>query len=280
MKNQQTTYWEIFFSCPNALAELAQFYCFENGALGVEEIQTNHNVILYKAFFKEKTDLSFLLTLQDVMIVEEKEKQTENWQENWKQHFTALYIKDRYCIHPPWEANEENYKNIVIMPGMGFGTGFHETTNLALQNLAWVSDETSLKNVLDIGAGSGILSIAALHEKADLVTALEIDEDALPEIQSNCKLSGFNEDTIEIQLGSTDSITKKYNTIIANITGDVLLQLAASIQSLLLPQSYLILSGITQTYLEDLYQAFATYKHCLTTQDGMWHSIVFYKTGN
>ena len=99
----------------------------------------------------------------------------EEWENNWKQYFHTMEIGDRLVIKPKWEAydNKDNKTVLSIEPGLAFGSGTHETTRLCLETLEpYITPETT---VLDIGCGSGILSIAALLLGAKQATAVDID---------------------------------------------------------------------------------------------------------
>ena len=103
-------------------------------------------------------------------------KEEENWHLNWKDNFTPIEINEELVIVPDWDSNFYNHNTIIkIKPGMAFGTGHHETTFLMLKHL--VTNINKGDSVLDLGAGSGILSIAAYIYGANNITAVEFDDD-------------------------------------------------------------------------------------------------------
>ena len=126
-----------------------------------------------------------------------------DWKDKWKEYFKPVRITDRLVVKPTWEEYEPNdgEKVIQIDPGMAFGTGTHETTSLCLKLMEkYLGDEPQDKDVLDVGCGSGILSIAAALLGCRSVTGVEIDEDAVRVAEENVELNGIG-DRVEILQG-------------------------------------------------------------------------------
>ncbi|GAB4229203.1 MAG: 50S ribosomal protein L11 methyltransferase [Acidobacteriota bacterium] len=163
------------------------------------------------------------------------------WLENYKRTFTGLAVPPHFWIHPPWEPDNPDYQiNLCLEPGHGFGTGTHESTRLALQLLAGTPSRAG--SILDVGTGSGILSIAAakLHPDA-LITALDIDPLAADDAAKN---RGLNPGVhFAVIAGGPEVVRGPFDLVLANLTGPILRRLSARLARLSAGQ--LILSGMT-----------------------------------
>ena len=150
---------------------------------------------------------------------------TEDWVNNWKQYFHAMPIGKKLLIRPLWEKEYDTDGRIVlnIEPGLAFGTGSHPTTKLCLETLEKYIDENS--TVLDIGCGSGILSIAALLLGAKSAFGVDIDKLAVKTAIENAKENGFGSPVFDAVNGNlSDKVSGKYNVIVANIVADIIMQ--------------------------------------------------------
>lgn len=180
--------------------------------------------------------------------------QTEDidWINNWKQFFSSFYIDD-ILIKPTWEELKEEDKDkflIEIDPGISFGTGKHETTQLCIRQL-----RKYMKNqpkVLDVGCGSGILSIAALKLGASGVVGTDIDEDCMTSTYENMKVNHLEEKLGTFYVGNLiDDAklqqkvgTEEYDIVVANILADVIIPMAPVIPARLKEGGIFITSGI------------------------------------
>ncbi len=180
-----------------------------------------------------------------------------NWAEAWKQHYKPVPIGERLIIVPAWlESPDEARIPIRIDPGMAFGTGTHPTTQLCLELL---ESYTPLRNdVLDIGCGSGILSIAALKLGAARAFGVDIESDAIPAARENAVTNGVA-DKLEIALGSVDEIKagvfeiQQAQLVLANILAPILKRLLdGGMGDLIAPEGVLILSGILEEQVDEM----------------------------
>jgi len=241
----------VNINCPKTLAESVQGFLFEHVKWGWEETELNEeinftiyftNTVLaneFAALIKSKfTPLKLTL----------KERQGQDWTENWKQFFTPINILDRFIILPSWEKNKRpDLIPIFIEPKMAFGTGHHATTTLCLEAIITLFDRNIIQpsqNFLDLGTGSGILGIACAKLGLSGI-GLDIDPVAIDNAQGNI-LANNTQDKFTPDLGSIDQINreKKFDLILANILAKPLINLAPQIVSHLQENGTLILSGI------------------------------------
>ncbi len=179
--------------------------------------------------------------------------QTEDidWINNWKQFFSSFYIDD-ILIKPTWEPLKEEDKNkflIEIDPGISFGTGKHETTQLCIRQIRKYLKEG--ERVLDVGCGSGILSIAALKLGAGSVVGTDVDGDCITSTHENMAVNHLAEDLGEFYVGNLiddkafqDKIGTGYDLVVANILADIIIPMAPALYQCAKEQGVLITSGI------------------------------------
>lgn len=179
--------------------------------------------------------------------------QTEDidWINNWKQFFQSFYIDD-ILIKPTWEPLKEEDKNkflIEIDPGISFGTGKHETTQLCIRQIRKYLKEG--ERVLDVGCGSGILSIAALKLGAGSVVGTDVDGDCITSTHENMSVNHLAENSGEFYVGNLiddKAFQKKigtgYDLVVANILADIIIPMAPALYQCAKEQGVLITSGI------------------------------------
>lgn len=187
----------------------------------------------------------------------------EDWAENWKKFFHPVKIGKRVLIRPEWEScdNPEGRVVLLIDPGMSFGTGTHETTKLCIEALdEHIKDGAA---VLDIGCGSGILSVAALLLGAASAVGVDIDSNAVETAYKNAKLNGLSKERFGAHTGDilTDEAlrlklsNKKYDVVIANIVADVIIPLCGLVPGFLNKDGIFISSGIIASKEDPVRQA-------------------------
>lgn len=168
----------------------------------------------------------------------------KNWENEWKKYFKTQKISKNIVIKPSWENYEKqaDEKIIEIDPGMAFGTGTHETTKMCINAIEkYIKQEDTL---IDIGCGSGILSIAGAILGAKKVIAVDLDKLAVKISKENVELNNY-QDIIEVRHGNlTDVITEKADIIVANIIADAIVMLSENIKDFMKEDAYFISSGI------------------------------------
>lgn len=171
----------------------------------------------------------------------------QDWANNWKQYFKPLSVGKRLLICPTWETtdNPEGRLVLSIDPGMAFGTGGHDTTRMVLEAVeSYITPET---DVLDVGCGSGILSIASLLLGARSAVGVDIDALAVKMALENGTVNGYAAPQYTIRQGDlVEQITGQYEVILANIVADAILKLSPAIPAFLKPGGVYIVSGIIE----------------------------------
>ena len=189
----------------------------------------------------ERFKKNLLESIEGLEILEE-DVDNSNWEEEWKKSYQSFEIGKNIIIKPSWEDLDKRDKMIIeIDPKMAFGTGSHETTSMCME---YIEDEDlEGKKILDIGCGSGILSILASKLGADSIDAVDIDEYALASTKDNARINGV--DNIEVFYSDLFSHAEgSYHIIFANILAEILVDMIDQSQDHLEEGGLLVLSGI------------------------------------
>ena len=179
----------------------------------------------------------------------------QDWERSWMDNFQPMRFGRRLWIVPSWHtAPEPEAVNLLLDPGLAFGTGTHPTTALCLQ---WLdSQELSGCNVLDFGCGSGILAIAALLLGAEHAVGTDIDPQALEASRENANRNGIAAERFPVYLPE-DLPRELADVVVANILAGPLVQLAPQITALVKPNGRLALSGILAEQADEVRAAYA-----------------------
>lgn len=179
-----------------------------------------------------------------------------DWAYNWQKYYQPLTIGSRLYVVPEWERDKpvpEGRCAFYLNPGLTFGTGSHATTQLCLESVE--AHTVPGRNVLDLGCGSGILSIASLCLGASCARAVDIDPKAVDVAYENAALNGIYRDRYLVQAGdvlsdkklAADIAKEKYHLVLANIVADVIIPLSAQVPALLAEDGVFLCSGIIDT---------------------------------
>ncbi|NCF00093.1 50S ribosomal protein L11 methyltransferase [Emergencia sp. 1XD21-10] len=176
--------------------------------------------------------------------VSKKQEDDTQWKDKWKEYFKPARIAENIVVKPTWESYERqgDEKVIEIDPGMAFGTGTHETTSLCVKMLEKYQKESD--KVLDVGCGSGILSIAAALLGAEDVLGVDIDPVAVEVAAENIELNGVA-NVAKAQYGDlTKGIDYKADIVVANLMADLVMMLSEDVARHMQPGGLFISSGI------------------------------------
>lgn len=211
----------------------------------------------------------------------------EDWSTSWKEYFKPLRVGARLVIKPTWEEFSANDDDVLlhIDPGMAFGTGTHPTTMLCLTVLEKVLSGAPGKDApmtaLDVGTGSGILSIAAAKLGIEQVTAIDIDAEAVRVARENCALNDV-EELVTITDTPLEMISGNYDVVLANILAEDLVRMAPDLIERLKSSGFLILSGILIEKEQMVIDGYAYPAISLreVAREGEWSCLVFRRNGS
>ena len=233
----------------------------------------------FTRFKGELEQLGQNINIGEFFKIETTTIKDSDWENSWKDYFDILNIGEKFVIVPTWREyeNEENKYVINIDPGMAFGTGGHETTSLCIKNL-----EKYIKphdNIIDVGCGSGILSIAASYLTDGEIKAVDLDKLAVDVSRENFALNNL-ENRIAVEEASLlTKETKKYNIIVANILAHIIELMLDDAYKLLEDGGYYITSGIIKDKKDELLEKMLErgFKLVEETSDNEWYSFVVTK---
>lgn len=182
-----------------------------------------------------------------------------DWLNGWKKFFKCTEIGEKLVVRPSWENydNKSNRKVLSIDPGAAFGTGTHATTSLCLAILERYVNENS--TVLDIGCGSGILSIASVLLGAKYSDGVDIDEQSIKVAKENAELNGVSDKTNYIVGNLAEKIDGKYSIVCANIVADIIIELLENVSNYMTEDGIIVTSGIIDMRETDVLSAFDKY---------------------
>ncbi|MDE1248475.1 50S ribosomal protein L11 methyltransferase [Vibrio aestuarianus] len=200
------------------------------------------------AWVLEQIQASQLLSKDFAYKVEQLED--KDWEREWMDNFHPMKFGQRLWICPSWrDIPEPDAVNVMLDPGLAFGTGTHPTTALCLE---WLESlDLSGKTVIDFGCGSGILAIAAIKLGAAKVVGIDIDPQALLASKDNAQRNGVA-DQLEVYLPQDQPEGLIADVVVANILAGPLRELNAIIKSLVKPNGVLAMSGVLDTQAEDV----------------------------
>jgi ribosomal protein L11 methyltransferase len=235
------------------------------GKLDISNVKTDLSIL--KALL-EKTGRSHELSYECALIPE------QDWNAAWKKDFRPVDAGERFTIIPPWEGERADRINLVIDPGMAFGTGHHETTRSCLVLMEKYMTVRGKGSFLDLGTGTGILAIAASRLGYHRVVGIDTDPLAVDAARKNIEVNQTPD--IDIRGGGLSEIDETFDVIAANLISGVLVQLAHDLAAHLNNSGIAILSGILSDQEKEVIEAMsaAGLKTLEHYHDGKWVSLV------
>ena len=257
------SWWEIEILCDRALEDLTFWRLEKFGCRGMSSEIKGHS-FLVRAYLPEiqaqMLDLAALsLWLRQdaltvglpVPMVQSHLIDEEDWASSWKQYWQPQEIGDRLLIYPAWLPLPEQSERMLLRldPGVAFGTGTHQTTQLCLEALEMrLGDDASKVVVADIGCGSGILSTASILLGAKKVYAVDTDPLAVRAARSNRELNNISADRLVVEQGSIDRLLpmldEPVDGFVCNILAEVIIDLVPEMDAIAKPKSWGIISGV------------------------------------
>ena len=279
-------FYEMIVKSANA-SELFKGFAFELGVTCVEErgdrfiIRDEEDLQNLKFAFEEfKKALARSLGLNADLQIEISKKQNKDWLDEYKKGVAPVAV-GKFYVRPSWCERSQDLAliDLLIDPALAFGSGHHESTNMCLALLSELARNGM--NALDVGCGSGILSIA-MKKLGAKVSACDTDEQAVAATQQNAEKNGVQID--QIWLGSVSNLSEqsssataqpKFDLIVANIIADVILILSADLKKVLKHGGKLVLSGILEKYKDRIEQAFSDLNFVQMKKQNEWLSFVY-----
>ncbi len=279
-----TSYFVVQLHAPQDSLDLVQGQLYRLGCLGLVEEDAVAEAILLKAYFPEQANhkprtadmLKQLITAETGCLVQSAECIRLNASQFQPASFDPIQLAGDYWIVPPEDMRSQVEDErvlpqvIIIRPGMAFGTGRHETTQLCAQAMLAHIDKCS--SLLDVGTGSGVLAILAQQLGVTQIAAVEISEDARCNARENFQLNSVT--AIELCADITE-LKVRYDMVVANILAPTILQLKAELLSHLADSGVLILSGITIGEDDAIAEAFSNLQLIAKEELDGWYCFVF-----
>ena len=211
----------------------------------------------------------------------------EDWENSWKQYYRPIPVGQKLLVVPQWMQPEgyDDRIRVLLDPGMSFGTGAHASTQMCLTALE--KQISGGERVLDLGSGSGILSIAALRLGADRAFGVDVDPMAADVARENAEINGLGPDRFTSRAGDvlTDAAlmaqlrADPWDVVLANIVADVIIPLSAAVPKLLRRGGVFICSGILNVRLQEVKAAVESAGLCIDAVDTLddWCAITAHK---
>ncbi|MDO4895113.1 50S ribosomal protein L11 methyltransferase [Moraxella sp.] len=302
---------QLHLQCPQSAVELAEALFYEVGAVSIlledagdeplfEPMPGEEPLwseVVMTAIFDTNSDDTFAHTNFENLISDIASEvnasrfwlsslEDKDWTREWMSHYKPIKCAGNLWIVPEWlDAPEPNAINLILDPGLAFGTGYHATTRLCLD---WLSQQDLTdKLVIDYGCGSGILAVAALLLGAKEVLAVDIDPQAILATTQNAKLNQVG-DRLKVFLPDEFIAHRKDNpqladTITANILAKPLIGFAPYFAELLKPNGSIVLAGLIRSQTDEVIQAYEPHFELDpafaydNAEDGHWHRLSGHK---
>jgi ribosomal protein L11 methyltransferase len=274
-------YPTVHVDVSSADAENVSTLLWEAGATGLEERDAS---TLDRSADAEVTLVAHFATEEEAIVIaaalsaEHRARvvfiEGDEWRDKWREFFKPTRIGKRIVIRPSWEPFDAQADDVIVTldPGQAFGTGTHESTRLVLEEI----DATVRggERVLDLGCGSGILSIAALLLGAKSALAIDVDPDAVRVTVENAEMNSVA-DRLAPTAGTIDDAPGTYDVVLANIQSTILIPIAKELCARVSPGGTLILSGLLAGEGDTIRSAYSALRFVRERASGDWISLAF-----
>jgi ribosomal protein L11 methyltransferase len=263
-------YWEIEVDVTPEAEELWSVFCYDQGAVGAQTVRETAERVTLRYYFADhepwrveewpRAFQQLYPAAHAPLRVRMRLRETEDWQDGWRVHFRPTPVGEGLLVCPPWDVPAEEMRAgrrpLVIDPGQGFGTGGHPSTVLALEGIeAHLAGGEPPAAMLDVGIGSGILSVAARLLGVPEVWGLDVDGRVVPEVKRNFRLNGITAAPRMVR-GRPDCLARRFPLVAANLTAPVLLAHRDDLIGLTEPGGVLVASGMLRREGGQVMEAF------------------------
>jgi len=305
---------ELSITAPAVFQDALSNILFEEGATGTEEerLSSEDSVITLKAYFPEKDFKSSVRNIRKRLqsVCKRGNKISKNfkvtfqsiesmdWGLEWKKHFKPVKIGKTFIVLPPWDKewnktnkqwNKKKYHNsrivIIINPGQGFGTGTHESTKICLkliEEIVAMTKSAKLKKFLDIGTGSGILSIAAAKSGFKSCKGIDTDPEAVNNAEENIILNRLKNKISLHVLSPLDLYGEYFDAVAANMILSEHMGLCSCYKNIVKANGLLAVSGLVEGQEKELLshpEISNHFKRIKTKSCGEWKGLILNRTG-
>ncbi len=286
-RNAQAAYWELEAELAPEAEEVWSLFCYERGAGGAECVSESPAAVTMRYPFASLHQQDPRLWLRAFRAgypgaappsrVALRKRPVENWQAHWRAFFPPRPAGRRFLVCPPWapagrKAERGGRMTLIVEPGMGFGTGSHASTALALTLLEdFLQAGPAPAAMLDVGIGSGILSIGARLLGVREIWGLDIDGCVMPEVRRNFALNGQARPPRLVR-GTPECLAGAFPLVVANLTAPILAAHRAALARITAVGGSLVMSGMLAGELEGVVELFQGQGWSLARsgEDGEW----------
>jgi ribosomal protein L11 methyltransferase len=292
MSHDQTYFTLAILNLDSRLEDVVSGLCFENGAQGVsqqlkfeqagdhyEPITETEEKIHLDVYFENPPSEDFLLRLSELdpeCKISVNEDEVKDWMEEWKKGFEEFELVEGIWVVPSWRQAPSVAREIIHMdPGMAFGTGTHETTKIASRLIRDLLDRKSLRTMLDVGTGTGLLAILAEKLGLTMVECTEIDRMAREVAKENVRIN--NSKSVKVHDKQVEDLLSTYDLVVANIIDGVLIDIQKDLLRCLSRGGFLIVTGILaerETHFRHKFHLPEGYKWVTKQQLGEWIGLM------
>ncbi|HPB97805.1 MAG TPA: 50S ribosomal protein L11 methyltransferase [Polyangiaceae bacterium] len=272
----------VALDVPAPLADEISYGLFDLHATGVEirdhttweQARVDGTVTLLASFSSDDEATQAIAHLAAEWNPRRDDVLGDAWRDSWKEHFQPFLLTPHIAIRPPWAPAEPRpgVHWLEMDPGRAFGTGLHPTTRLVAQSMNNLAPRLTDCTILDVGCGSGVLSLCALVLGAKHARAVDNDPDAVAVTLENALRNDLAH-RITADTSDVATIESSYPFIVANIEARVLIPMAEPIVRRLAPAGIVVLSGILRTQVDEVIAAYGALRLRQTMAESDWVAI-------